>query len=326
MATASALEGQWSRLCQETKVLSSALRWRFLLIRVQDLYKLSWRRTCNNSGTNSTSSTPQSCIKRVWTTFYLLSGTRLLISSLVNTQILLLVVGYVYRSSPKSVAALGRSSVYLNAISNRLSASSPRSHFLGMIVGTAISNLIDKPENKMLFTTEEMDSAEARWYLSLTQVQDKIGTLNDLHDTPRRAASESKGIKSSGSNSQKPSKGAKTSKIISIEEVSDNDADNVDDDEFQPYEKPDSDEEDEEEDPTLVQRNKVTVPVYVAHVAVRIRTNNIPDTSETLQMPSGTPRIMTGSVWPCRPPQALYVAKPVSAPKFQITPRSSQLF
>src|ERR1700738_548814 len=73
-----------------------------------------------------------------------------------------------------------RSSSYLNAVSNRLAASSARARFLGMVIGEALSSLVEKPDKQMKFKLEELESSEARWYKSLTQVRDTTGSLDLL--------------------------------------------------------------------------------------------------------------------------------------------------
>ncbi|KAG9750242.1 hypothetical protein KCU75_g13636, partial [Aureobasidium melanogenum] len=60
-------------------------------------------------------------------------------------QVLLLLAGYAHRAQPMSLFIMARSSAHLNGMSNRLNSSSPRARFLGMIVGMAISDLVDKP-------------------------------------------------------------------------------------------------------------------------------------------------------------------------------------
>ncbi len=123
-----------------------------------------------------------------------------------------------------------------------------------MIVGTAVSELIDKQESKMVFSMDEMDNPEARWYLSMTQVVDRVGTLDDLTEQTKATAPTT--IK-------KPEhkKASNPSKVLAMEEVAD--SDDSSEDSFQPYEKPDSDSDDEEEDATLVNREKATAPVWV---------------------------------------------------------------
>ncbi|KAI9698436.1 MAG: telomere binding protein [Candelina mexicana] len=220
----------------------------------------------------------------------------------VNAQILLLSAGYVHRSTPMYLSTLARSSIHLSSISNRLAASSPRARFLGMVVGVAISELVDKPEKRMTFGTDELDNPDARWYKSLTTVQDEVdGSLETLtllrgNDSKRVAKGShlcnEKGQRFSAPNAAKAPKSGvisrnssvrllapttsrasspSTSKIISIEEIEDDEEDDVSSDDLIPYEKPDSDPEDEDEDPTLVQRNKPTAPLYIRDLIAGLR-------------------------------------------------------
>ncbi|KAI9811374.1 MAG: telomere binding protein [Pycnora praestabilis] len=203
----------------------------------------------------------------------------------VTAQILLLAAGYVHRSCPMYLFTLARSTTHLSGISNRLSASSLRARFLGMVVGVAISELIDKPDKRMAFSMNEMDNPEARWYRSLTSVKDEVGSLKDLALpaemslvpvtriadglSPFRASKANRSKDSGRVSGPKTLAQASGTKIISIEEIGDDNE--AMEDEFIPYEKPDSDEEDEDEDPTLVQRNKPTAPVYVRDLIAGLR-------------------------------------------------------
>ncbi|KAI9720016.1 MAG: hypothetical protein M1812_003142 [Candelaria pacifica] len=220
----------------------------------------------------------------------------------VNAQILLLSAGYVHRSTPMYLFTLARSSTHISSVSNRLAASSPRARLLGMVVGVAISELIDKPGKRMAFGTDELDTPDARWYKSLINVQDDVTgpleTLNSLRNTDskgvakitqpskeksRRVAAPSvaKGPKPSTANrnslnSYSPSTSSKvpsqpSSKIISIEEIEDDEDHEVSSEDLIPYEKPDSDPDDEDEDPTLVQRNKPKAPVYIRELIIGLR-------------------------------------------------------
>lgn len=155
-----------------------------------------------------------------------------------------------------------QSSLYIRAISNRLDAPSPRSQFLGMVVGTAVSELIDVEDKRMKFSMSEIDDANGMWYRSLCKHNDVIGSLEDLKALALRtgkgfakAASKQPRMKKEPVVKQKPTT---ESKIVSIEEVTDSEDE---DDDLPIYEKPDSDEEDSDEDATLVQRNKPTAPV-----------------------------------------------------------------
>lgn len=180
----------------------------------------------------------------------------------MNTQVLLIVAGYIHRSDPQQLAELAGSSTYLNAISNRLAASLPRSTVLGMLVGTAISELVDPKERRMNFGAEDVKNAEGQWYRSLTRLQDSIGSISDM-----KAASPVSKKNESGSKAEiisgKPSKTVvhptSSSKIVSIEEIESGSGSEEDD--FPVYEKPDSDASDSDEDPTLVQRDKPSAPV-----------------------------------------------------------------
>ncbi len=157
--------------------------------------------------------------------------------------------------------SLAGSSTYLNAISNRLAASSTRSRLLGMIVGSAISSLLDDNEKRLNFDADEMDTDEVRWYMRLTEVSLQIGAAEDVRldssKTPsaktRKPQTSKQSVTKSKPNAVKP-----TSKVLLIEEVTE---DNDDPEKLTPYQKPDSDQEDEDEDPTLINRVKPSAPV-----------------------------------------------------------------
>ena len=178
-----------------------------------------------------------------------------------------MVAGYIHRSDPIYLTGIARSSIYLNAISNRLAASSQRARLLGMIVGVTISEMVDPLDKRLAFSSEEINNTEGQWYRSLFKVQDRICSADDIKPsfsapTHRHTTSKhTKPVKHKGGKQLGPvlNKATMTSKIISIEEV-DDEVDSEDED-LATYEKPDSDEDDEDEDPTLVQRNKPTAPV-----------------------------------------------------------------
>ena len=157
---------------------------------------------------------------------------------------------------------LSRSSIYLNAVSNRLAASSQRARFLGMVIGTAFSELVDPKDKRMAFSTDEMDSSDGQWYRRLTRVNDSLGSIEDLKSAsaPLTESSLQPSRSINSSKSARPKKPAQpSSKVISIEEIDDNSGSEAED--LPVYEKPDSDPEDDDEDPTLVQRDRPTVPV-----------------------------------------------------------------
>jgi telomere length regulation protein len=178
-------------------------------------------------------------------------------------QNLLLLAGRLYRANQSEFRSLSKSGMFITGVSSRLAASAERPRFLGMIVGTAISELADAPDKRMKFKVDTMSSSDAEWYQNLTGVQDSIGKLEDLKliGEVSQTQSEPKKI----SNSQlKPNK----SKIIAIQEISDEESS---DDDLPVYAKPDSDAEDEEEDPTLIQRNKPVAPVYIRDLILGLR-------------------------------------------------------
>jgi len=132
-----------------------------------------------------------------------------------------------------------------------------------MLVGTAISVLVDAEGKRMNFSAEEIDSADGRWYRSLTSVQDPVGSIRDLRSTESKTVDHPKKNhwKTLNGKPQRLFDKQSSSKIIAIEEVYEESE--SEDDDLIAYQKPDSDASDEDEDATLVQRNKPTAPVWV---------------------------------------------------------------
>ena len=139
---------------------------------------------------------------------------------------------------------------------------------LGMYVGTAISELIDSPDERMNFGSDEVHGPSGKRFTGLTKVQDPLGSIEDF----KRGASDDKKLSSEPQepsvghkhqNSQGASQAPTKSKIIAIEEIeSENEREDEDeDDELPVYAKPDSDQSDSDEDPTVIERNKPTAPV-----------------------------------------------------------------
>ncbi|KAL8982189.1 MAG: hypothetical protein Q9177_005348, partial [Variospora cf. flavescens] len=189
-----------------------------------------------------------------------------------TTENVLLLAGYTHRTEPEYVAQLARSSLYLNAISNRLAAPSPRASVLGMYVGTAVSELVDAPDKRINFSSEEISSAQGRHYVNLSRFQDPFRPIEDLkrgkvHDqqlvTRGGRVPAVQHIKPPSSKSHPP----KGSRVISIEEVESEhslEEEEEDDDEDLPaHAKPDSDASDSDEDPTVINRDKPIAPVYI---------------------------------------------------------------
>ncbi|KAJ5513647.1 hypothetical protein N7463_003199 [Penicillium fimorum] len=194
-----------------------------------------------------------------------------------TAQVILLAAGHLYRLDETQVKEVGRSGAYLNAVSNRLAASSNRARLLGMIVGTGISELIEQSDKVLKFDLEEMRSEEALWYLNLTKVEDKVGSPESIKELQQSLPAKPELV------CPKPTQKPKaqfsrhhTSKIVAIEEVDDSDEDEDDDDDLIPYEKPDDDAYDSDDDPTLIQRNKPIAPVYIRDLIPSLRdTENV---------------------------------------------------
>jgi telomere length regulation protein len=196
-----------------------------------------------------------------------------------NAQVLLLSAGHAKRSSPLLLRGHARSSQYLNAVSKHLSSNSTRVRWLGMIVGTAISGLVDKAETRMTFGDEILDSGEAKWYLNLTSVNDEPVKNLDFHalfwtqsqqEIPT-SKSVNLALRQKISTPSAPTKSVsrkheipKSSKIVELSGDSE-DADLV------LYSKPDSDPEDDDEDPTLINRDKPRPPVYIRDLLTGLR-------------------------------------------------------
>ncbi len=173
-----------------------------------------------------------------------------------------MLAGYVFRADKTYLSHLSRSGVYLNAISNRLAASSQRARFLGMVVGTAFSELVDPKDKRMTFSADEMNTSDGQWYRSLTSVKDSVGSIKDLKPASTASKRSSTQLSKSVISSKSPrlkTPAQSTSKVISIEEIDDSSESEAED--LPMYEKPDSDPDDEDEDPTIVRRDRPTAPV-----------------------------------------------------------------
>ncbi|GFF55840.1 DNA replication checkpoint protein tel2 [Aspergillus udagawae] len=192
-----------------------------------------------------------------------------------NAQVVLLAAGCLQRLDSCAVKDAGWSSIFLNTVSNRLAASSSKARFLGMIIGTAISQLIEEPGKAMKFDLEEMESDEAVSYLDLVKKTDRVGSLDYIkiskEQTPNEPRSPAQRPSSSRTEGVRASN-AQSVKIVSIEEIGDSENDeNEEDDDLIPYEKPDDDPSDSDDDPTLVNRNKPTPPVYIRDLIAGLR-------------------------------------------------------
>ncbi|ODM20973.1 hypothetical protein SI65_04026 [Aspergillus cristatus] len=194
-----------------------------------------------------------------------------------NTQVVLLAAGCLQRTDPITVKEIGRSGIFLSGVSNRLAASSIRARFLGMIVGTAISQLIEEPGKGMKFDLEEIESEEALWYMNLINTKDTLGSLDSIRTPTPKAQKPAKNLSSDPT--FQPRSKPQSSKIVAIEEIeseNEEEEEEEEDDDLIPYEKPDDDPSDDDDDPTLVQRIKPTAPVYIRDLVTYLRdTDNV---------------------------------------------------
>lgn len=109
----------------------------------------------------------------------------------------------------------------------------------------------------MNFRVPEMESPEAEWYLSLTDVKDVMGSIQDLQQ-PVMIVTPAKNNLPSAAH---PLRATKTQgKPLMKIEVIDSDED---DNDLMPYSKIDSDPEDEEDDPLTAKRDRPAAPMYV---------------------------------------------------------------
>jgi telomere length regulation protein len=191
-------------------------------------------------------------------------------------QTILLLIGYLNRLDSKSIKELSQSSSYLQSVSNRLAASIPRARILGMIIGVAVSRLVDDPDKTMKFDIEEMDTEEVTELLGLVNVHDEIGDIQTLHQDARLSNSPQKSTTPTSRlnpvSSHRP-KQPTSSTIPSIEEI---ESDSEDGD-LIPYRKPDEDASDSEDDPTLINREKPTAPVYILDLIKNLQMSDKPD-------------------------------------------------
>jgi telomere length regulation protein len=199
-------------------------------------------------------------------------------------QALLIAAGYVHRRSPMALLMSVRSSGHMQGVSNRLDASNSRARWLGMVVGTALSGLVDKAGSKLSFGTDDMQTPEVKRYMELVNINDQPGTLGDFAKLvadadDRRIAKINKPVpprqlmpkidgKPTFGPVRPPAKVQTEVEGAQIAEISDTDSD---DDGLTPYAKPDSDAEDSDEDATLVNRDKTRAPVYIRDLMAMLR-------------------------------------------------------
>ena len=198
-------------------------------------------------------------------------------------QTILLGAGYLHRQLPMALLMTARSSNHMQGVSDRLDSSNTRARWLGMVVGTAISGLVDKAGMKISFGTEEMESQDAKRYRGLVSVHDTVGDLDDLEglissreQRPRRVVKRTEASAKlpiiDGKQAFGPPRPPAQTEVIGekVTEILASDDDDEDDD-LKPYAKPDSDPEDSDEDATLVNRKKPKPPVYVRDLMAMLR-------------------------------------------------------
>ena len=198
-------------------------------------------------------------------------------------QALLIAAGYVHRRSPMALLMTVRSSGHMQGVSNRLDASNARARWLGMIVGTALSSLVDKEGSKLSFGTDDMQGPEAHRYFALIKTSDQPSALEDFlklviekpesrrpiaHRATKPPAMPKIDGKPTFGPVRPPPKAQTEIEGNQITEISDTDSD---DDGLTPYAKPDSDAEDSDEDATLVSRDKTRAPVYIRDLMTMLR-------------------------------------------------------
>ncbi|KAF1839931.1 uncharacterized protein K460DRAFT_349431 [Cucurbitaria berberidis CBS 394.84] len=188
----------------------------------------------------------------------------------VLAQNLALCCGYVYRCQPMFLTMMAKSTYHVNGLSNRIGAPSARARFLGIAVGIAISEMVDKPDLRLKFDLEDNAVEEAKWYRRLTEANDRMGSIVDLK-VQSTSLAQDKRAPSKLKPTPKPSKIPAITELHSprvvevLSESEDEDADLV------PYEKPDSDPEDDGDDPEVINRNKPTTPIYIRDLIVGLR-------------------------------------------------------
>ena len=164
------------------------------------------------------------------------------------------------------------STIHTNGVSSRLSSSSPRARFLGMAVGSAVSQLADKPESRMKFQFEGDDEESYQQLRALLDVDDHLGAVDDL---PEFQDNQRLGVKAPTPQPRNPKQPkTKPVKSASIIQVIEEDPD----DGIVPYSKPDSDPEDSDEDPSIARRTKPKAPVYIRDLITQLGNEEDADT------------------------------------------------
>ena len=131
-----------------------------------------------------------------------------------------------------------------------------------MHIGSAVSQLVDPSESKLAFDLEELDKEDVEHHTNLLCSPIEIGSIDDLlvpFDEPPQSAIQrppQPRPKTRKPSLKKPESPTKPTLVQEVDEDGGIDG-------LPTYAKPDSDPEDEDEDPTVIQRNKPTAPVYI---------------------------------------------------------------
>ncbi|KAM4054993.1 telomere length regulation protein [Hirsutella rhossiliensis] len=187
----------------------------------------------------------------------------------VHTQVLLLSAGYVARLAPIKLTMLLKCGTYMNAISNRIAATQTRARFLGIVVGEALSALVDNKTKKLDFHMEEMETDEAEWLKGLAKATDRVGPFGSIVSAAASippALSPAPAVTKPKPKPKPRPKSVASVPTAIIEEVNSSDTD----EELVPHAKG-SDPEDSDDDAALVQRNKPKAPVYVRDLITYLR-------------------------------------------------------
>ncbi|KAF2716316.1 hypothetical protein K431DRAFT_323892 [Polychaeton citri CBS 116435] len=229
-----------------------------------------------------------------------LVGDKLFIQHATTTQqdgliaSTILVAAALQKASPTHLKLATRSSRYMTGISNRLDASGRRARWLGMILGMAISSIVDDDRMAMKFESADMHTEEAKSFLQLASLKCHRGQLRDMRSflksstsrevsrQPQASIQSGQGLASGATSIEgKPVFGPPRPPHPGVEryagskrvtEVFDDcDAEVMEDREFQSYPKPEDDQEDSDEDASLIERNKARPPVYVRDLMTMLR-------------------------------------------------------
>ena len=133
----------------------------------------------------------------------------------------------------------------------------------------------------MRFDLDEMTNDDTKSWLGMTNIDDRVGSVEDLKKGSALArvkpVAPSSKAKEQKNHALAAGPAREMSKVISIEEV---DTDEESEDDLVPYQKPDEDPEDSDDDPTIINRSKPTAPVYIVELVKALQINDKPETVE----------------------------------------------